>query len=79
MSSPTPSDILQTGLALAELGRSVASGEVPDPIEIAKALSSVAVMLAPVEDLKGYLDDAARRRADFAAELAGTAKLGPRP
>jgi hypothetical protein len=75
----SPADLIQAGLALGELGRAVASGQVPDPIEVARAISAVAVALVPIEDMKSYLDDAARRRADLAAELAATAKLGPRP
>lgn len=79
MSDSKAADLLQTGLALAELGQSVASGKIPDPVEVIRAMSSVFVTLAPVDDLKAHLEAAARRRQDVIAELAGVAKLGPRP
>lgn len=75
------SDLLQAGLAIGELGMSVAQGKLPNPAEVAKAMSAVMVALpgVDVDDLKDYLDDAARRRLERLAELAAAEKMGPRP
>jgi len=45
-------------------------------LEIAKSLLELALKLAPVELLKGYLDEAAVKAANLAADLAEKEKFG---
>lgn len=45
-------------------------------IEIAKSLLELALKLAPVEILKGYLDESAVVAANAAADLAEKEKFG---
>lgn len=71
-------DMVQAGLALAELGAAAAEKKL-QPMDVVRAASAVLVAVAPIEDLKKALDDADRARIDRAAELAAEAKMGPRP
>ncbi len=48
-----------------------------NPWQIARALMDLALTLAPVDDLKEYLTDEGRRRADAIADAAERAKVGP--
>ena len=72
----SPTDVLQAGLALADLGLSVARGERTSPVEVVRGIFAIAVKLLPVDDLKKHLDDAAVRRDELAADLAEEAKFG---
>lgn len=67
--------LLQIGLVLLDIGRSVVAGERADPLEVARSIAAVAVQLAPVDQLKGFLDEAARLRAELAADAAEDAKF----
>lgn len=71
-------DMVQAGLALAELGAAAAEKKLK-PMDVVRAASAVLVAVAPLEDLKKALDDADRARIDRAAELAAEATMGPRP
>lgn len=70
-------DLANTGIALVHLGQSVARGEMPDPVEIARSVAAVLVQFIPTEDMNKYLTEAAAKRAELAADLAGDAKFGP--
>ena len=45
-------------------------------LEIAKSLLELALKLAPVEILKGYLDEEAVKAANIAADIAEKEKFG---
>ncbi len=61
---------------LARLVADAIEGKIREPADIARALLGVAVTVAPVEDLRVYLDDAARARQDELYELARDRKFG---
>jgi hypothetical protein len=72
-----PEDFATTGLALVDLGQSVARGEMPNPVEIARTAAAILVRFIPAEDMTKYLTEAAEKRVELAADLAGDAKFGP--
>ncbi len=67
---------LVQGIALLDFARKVLAGDVTDPVEISRALVGLALDLAPVEDLKAYLTDAARQRDDAIVDAAEAIKVG---
>ncbi len=58
-------------VADAFLGRPVS------PVEAARAAVRMGLAFVPVDDLKAYLDDEAKARAELAFEAAKLAKYGP--
>lgn len=66
---------LAQSLEVAALGIDLASGKLTDPVEIGRRLAHVALDVVPVDELKGYLDDEAAKRADAIADVAEALKL----
>lgn len=79
MNNDTLDNMVQAGLALAELGTAAAQKKL-QPMEVARAASTVLVAIEGVtlDDLKRFLDEADRARLDAAGELAAEAKIGHR-
>lgn len=73
---PPPASIpLSIGLMLFDLARTIVAGERVDPVEVMRALADIAIQLLPVDQLKTFLDDAARKRDELAVDIAEDAKL----
>lgn len=63
-------------LEIVAFGIDLAQGRVADPAVIGRKLAGYALDFVPVDDLREYLTEEARRRADLAADLAEKAKFG---
>ncbi|MCL2724771.1 MAG: hypothetical protein FWD69_10080 [Polyangiaceae bacterium] len=61
---------------LATLVASVLSGRLSEPGEISRRLVELGLDLVPVEELRQYLVEADRARAERLADLAEAAKFG---
>lgn len=66
---------LATAAQLTELAMSITAGTIT-VAEAARKLIGIGLDLVPVEDLKAFLTDEARKRADLAADLAEDVKFG---
>lgn len=63
---------------LARLVADVIEGTLPTAADVARRLMGVGLDLVPVDELREYLDDEAKKRQEALYEAAGTAKFGPR-
>ncbi len=70
---------LMQGIKVLDLSRRIITGDVVDKVQASRELVALALELGESEaDLHEYLSDAARIRADIAADLAEAAKLARR-
>jgi hypothetical protein len=65
----------RTGILLVRLGADIIAGDVTDGLAAARSLVGVALDLVPVEELRQYLTEGDRARADLAADMIEEAKL----
>jgi hypothetical protein len=65
----------RTGILLIRLGADIVAGDVTDGLAAARALVGAALDFVPVEDLRQYLTEADRARADLAVDMVEEAKL----
>lgn len=70
---------LDQAAALIDVGLQVLRGAAVDKLAMARALVALALDLAPVESLRDYLTDAARKRDEAIADAAERLKFGPPP
>lgn len=64
-----------TIVQIVRLGADALDGSI-DPHQAARTLVSAGLDMVPVEDLKRYLEEDARARAELAADAAELAKFG---
>lgn len=72
----SPAEVFVALAPVATLIGNVLAGQKPDPADAAKTVVKAALAFAPVEELKGYLDDEARARQDALFELEKRRKFG---
>lgn len=61
---------------IIRIGVDALEGQAPSAADVARAIVGVGLDLVPVEELRGYLTDEARRRGELAADVAEAAKFG---
>ena len=67
--------LVPVGLELAKLGISAAQGQLARE-SAARQLIDIGLQLVPYEELRGYLTEAGRHRAESIADAAEAAKFG---
>lgn len=73
----TVTDVLAIAIPLIELGSGLLRNQISKR-DAALRAADLALSVVPVEELKAYLTDADRARAELGYEVAATIAFGPR-
>lgn len=64
-----------TAARIIRIGLDVIEGQAPSPADVARAIVGIGLDLVPVEELRSYLTEEARRRGELAADAAEAIKF----